>query len=262
MQGDIAVDTGSVRVYTRASSRPWRRMLAMKIRWMGGGRLDNPTRLGGLPSSTPDPGVRGYEAFISYSHAADERLAPALQAGLQSFAKPWYRASGMRVFRDETNLSINPALWGSIQQALEESAYFILLASPRAAASKWVRREVEFWLAHRGTRTLLIAHTDGTIQWDPEVGDFAWEQTDALPSALKQAYAEEPKYADFTWVREAPDLSLRNPRFATEVARLTSAVRNCPLDELIGDDVRQRRRMKAAVSAAFFTITLIAAIAV
>ena len=130
----------------------------------------------------------------------------------------------MRVFRDETNLSVNPALWGSIQQALEESAYFILLASARAAASKWVRREVEFWLEHRGACTLLIAHTDGTIQWAPEVGDFDWERTDALPSTLKQAYAEEPKYADFTWVREAPDLSLRNPRFATEVARLISGV--------------------------------------
>jgi WD40 repeat protein len=225
-------------------------------------RFDTRSRLEGMPLAQPDLGVRRYEAFISYSHAADERLAPALQAGLQRFAKPWYRTSGMHVFRDETNLSVNPALWGSIQQALEGSAYFILLASPRAAASMWVRREVEFWLAHRGARTLLISHTDGTIQWDSESGDFDWERTDALPSTLRQAYAEEPKYADFTWVREAPDLSLRNPRFATEVARLVSAVRNRPLDELIGDDVRQRRRMKAAVSATFLAISLIAAVAV
>src|SRR5262249_9182877 len=111
-------------------------------------------------------------------------------------------------------------------------------------------------------RSLLIAHTDGAIRWDPDLGDFDWERTDALPSNLKQAYPEEPKYADFTWVREAPNLSLRNPRFATEVARLVSAVRERPLDELIGDDVRQRRRMKAAVSAAFAAITLTAAIAV
>jgi WD40 repeat protein len=234
----------------------------MKLGPMGIGWLGILSRLGGVPSSQSDSGVRGYEAFISYSHAADKRLAPALQAGLQRFAKPWYRASGMRVFRDETDLSVNPALWGSIQQALEGSAYFILLASPGAAASKWVRREVEFWLAHRGSRTLLIAHTDGTIQWGPEGGDFDWERTDALPPTLQQAYAEEPKYADFTWVREAPDLSLRNPRFATEVARLVSAVRNRPLDALIGDDVHQRRRMKAAVSAAFLAITVTAAVAV
>ena len=31
-----------------------------------------------------------YDGFISYSHAADDLLAPRLQAGLQRFAKPWY----------------------------------------------------------------------------------------------------------------------------------------------------------------------------
>jgi WD40 repeat protein len=225
------------------------------------GRLDTLSHLRGLPSSQPEDGIRRYDAFISYSHAADERLAPAFQAGLQRFAKPWYKASGMRVFRDETNLSINPSLWGSIQQALEGSSYFILLASPRAASSKWVRRELEFWLSHRGAQTLLIAHTDGIIQWDPKVGDFDWKQTDALPPTLQKAYAEEPKYADFTWVRAAPNLSLRNPRFATEVARLVSAVRNRPLDEMIGDDVRQRRRMKAAVATFLAIITLTAVFA-
>ena len=30
-----------------------------------------------------------YDGFISYSHAADDLLAPRLQAGLQRFANPW-----------------------------------------------------------------------------------------------------------------------------------------------------------------------------
>jgi hypothetical protein len=30
------------------------------------------------------------DAFISHSHAVDGRLAPALQAGLHRFVKPWY----------------------------------------------------------------------------------------------------------------------------------------------------------------------------
>jgi hypothetical protein len=37
-----------------------------------------------------------YDAFVSYSHAADGRLAPALQAGLQSLAKPWHRGRTLR----------------------------------------------------------------------------------------------------------------------------------------------------------------------
>lgn len=52
----------------------------------------------------------GYDAFVSYSHAADGRLAPALQAGLQSLAKPWYRRRALRVFRDRTSLSASPEL--------------------------------------------------------------------------------------------------------------------------------------------------------
>jgi hypothetical protein len=32
-----------------------------------------------------------YKAFISYSHAADGKLAPALQTALHNFTKPWYR---------------------------------------------------------------------------------------------------------------------------------------------------------------------------
>ena len=71
-----------------------------------------------------------YHAFISYSHAADGRLAPAFQAGLQRLAKPWYRLRAMRVFRDQTGLAVTPRLWESIKNALCILEYFILLASP------------------------------------------------------------------------------------------------------------------------------------
>lgn len=203
-----------------------------------------------------------YQAFVSYSHTADTRLAPAIQLGLQRFAKPWYKISGMRVFRDETNLSVNPGLWTSIENSLRQSECFILLASPRAAESEWVQREVEFWLAHRGSDRLIIALTEGSIQWDRESDDFDWKQTDALPSNLSKIFAEEPKYGDFTWARKGRDLSLSNPRFATEIARLVSAIRGRPLDELIGEDVRQRRRFRAAMGAAFVLIAGLASIAV
>ena len=100
--------------------------------------------------TTAGPGpVRKYRGFISYSHAADERLAPALQSGLHRFAKPWYRLRAMRVFRDKTGLAVTPELWGSIQKALEDADYFILLASPQAAQSKWVEQEVDWWLRNR-----------------------------------------------------------------------------------------------------------------
>src|SRR5262245_42619931 len=83
-----------------------------------------------------------YKAFISYSHAADGRLAPALQSGLQRIAKPFYRLLSMRIFRDETSLHLTPKLWPTIKQALNESEHFILMATPSSAKSQWVRDEV------------------------------------------------------------------------------------------------------------------------
>ncbi len=44
-----------------------------------------------------------YDAFISYSHAADSRLAPALQRALQRFAKPWWKLRALNLFRGEAS---------------------------------------------------------------------------------------------------------------------------------------------------------------
>src|ERR1700730_10736578 len=98
-----------------------------------------------------------YKAFISYSRAADDRrLALAIQRGLHRFTRSWYQGRALRVFRDETNLSVSPGLWSSIETALRDSEYLLLLISPVAARSRWVRKEVEYWVSHRGTQNLLL----------------------------------------------------------------------------------------------------------
>jgi site-specific DNA-cytosine methylase len=82
----------------------------------------------------------GFDGFISYSHAADGRLAPAVQRGLHLMARPWHRRRALWIFRDQTGLSVTPALWSSIQGALDDSAYFVLLASPQAGLVAVQRR--------------------------------------------------------------------------------------------------------------------------
>ena len=90
-----------------------------------------------------------YDGFISYSHAADDLLAPRLQAGLQRFAKPWWKRRALRIFRDESSLTANPHLWASIVEAMDDSGWFVLLLSPDAADSEWVNREVEYWVENK-----------------------------------------------------------------------------------------------------------------
>jgi WD40 repeat protein len=187
-----------------------------------------------------------YKAFISYSHAADEKLAPAIQDGLQRIAKPFYRLRAMRVFRDETNLQANPALWTTIQKALSESDNFILMASPEAAKSKWVQAEIDEWLKLKNNSfdNLSIVLTDGAIVWDSEANEFDWEKTTALSSKLKATIKSEPSYVDFRWARDSEDLSLRNSRFLKSIGKLAAAVRGEQVDALVGEDVRQHRRFK------------------
>jgi len=133
-----------------------------------------------------------YRAFISYSHAADGRLGPALQSALGRFAKPWNQLRAMRVFIDKASLTANPHLWSTIQEALDTSEYFILLASPASAKSIWVQREVAHWIARGRVEQLLIVLTEGQLVWDEHARDFDWSQTDALPEALKGTCQEEP----------------------------------------------------------------------
>lgn len=90
-----------------------------------------------------DP-ASGFDAFISYSHRADGLFAAAFQRDLERFAKPWYQIRSLRVFRDDTNLSPGP-LKASIERALADSEWLILLACPESAGSPWVNKEVEWW---------------------------------------------------------------------------------------------------------------------
>src|ERR1700730_13068043 len=87
-----------------------------------------------------------YDAFVSYSHAKDKPIASALHSVVQKLGKPWYLRRALRVFRDDTSLSATPHLWPTIEQALAQSRFLLLLAAPEAAASQWVNKEIAYWL--------------------------------------------------------------------------------------------------------------------
>ena len=215
--------------------------------------------IGASNDARADGEQRGYDAFISYSHAADGKLAPRLQEALQAFAKPWYRRRALTIFRDNSSLSATPNLWPTIQNALEGSRYFLLLASPEAAASRWVQQEVDWWLAHKSAEKLLIVLTDGELSWDNSAEDFDWRRTDALPSNLKNAYPVEPRWIEMRWAKQDAQLSPKDPKFQDVVADLAAPLRGRPKEDLVGEDVRQHRRAlflaRAAVAALLVLVT-------
>ncbi len=180
--------------------------------------------------------VPTYDGFISYSHAADGLLAPRLQAALQRFAKPWWKRRAVRVFRDESSLSANPHLWSSITEALDGSAWFLLLLSPDAARSEWVNQEIAYWKTNRDPSRILPVVTDGEFVWDGDVTG------NAVPEALRSVFTEEPRWVDLGFARDEDQLDLKNPRFSSAIADIASALRGVPKDELESEEVKQHRR--------------------
>jgi hypothetical protein len=199
-----------------------------------------------------------YKAFISYSHAADGKLAPALQRGIQRLGKPWFRRPAIRVFRDETSLSADPGLWSGIQRALEQCEFFLLMASRLSAASPWTQKEVEWWLRFRSTNHLFIVVTDGEIVWNSAAADFDWQQTTCLPAVLRGQFHEEPHYVDLRWAKGRADLSLRNARFRSAVLTLAAPIHGRPMDELDGEDIRQQRLLRLTAGVALIAVSTLA----
>ncbi|GAB7040402.1 MULTISPECIES: toll/interleukin-1 receptor domain-containing protein [Catenuloplanes] len=207
--------------------------------------------------------VDHYDAFISYSHQADKLLAQALQTELEKFARPWYKPRALRVFRDETSLSMTPNAWSTIQAGLEKAEWFVLMASPASAASHWVSQEVQWWLTHRRTDRMLLALTDGDIRWLGR--DFDWTMTTALPRALAGRFGEEPLWIDLRQlVPQQPAAPTAPSRITLGdlVAEFAAPIRNRPKDALIGAHLRLGKRIRRLIASTVVVLTLLSAAAV
>jgi len=191
-----------------------------------------------------------FDAFISYSHAVDGALAPALRSALQSLARPWYRRRALAVFLDQSDLSVSVDLSASIERALATSRHFIYLASREAAASPWVGKELTAWRsAHGGVGTgLFIVLTDGDLQWNDELSEFDVDRSSALHPALHGAFGREPLWVDMRWARTQGQVTLRDPRFQHAAAMLAAPLHGMELDALLGEDVRAHRRRRRVIA--------------
>ncbi len=200
-----------------------------------------------------------YDAFISYSHTQDKPIASALQTVIQKLGKPWYKRRALRIFRDDTSLSATPHLWPSIELALSQSRYLILLASPEAAASHWVGKEVEYWLGYKSIDTLLIALTAGELTWHHSC-DFNWISETPLPEVLKGKFPHEPKWVDLRSYRN--ETKTNDEHFTDLSADLASTIQGMPKEDLLSKELLQQRRMLTLAWSAAAIMLLFACLAV
>ena len=156
------------------------------------------------PSTQSGAGIERwrYTAFISYSHT-DRAAAKWLHRSLEAFRVP----AGLRndrvrqglqpyrlapVFMDREELASSADLAASVQSALQQSQFLIVICSPSAAASRWVDEEIrQFRAMGRGSKILCLI-----TRGEPQAArrGFASEE-ECLPPALREA-GIEPAAAD------------------------------------------------------------------
>jgi WD40 repeat protein len=144
-----------------------------------------------------------YWAFISYSHR-DQAWAEWLHKALETYRVP-RRLVGREtaagpvprrlfpVFRDLEELPSSPNLSGAIDQALLQSRYLIVIASPYAAVSKWVDQEILRFRAMGRDDRILCLIVDGEPNADLQPGKGFLE---CFPPPLRIGGGIEPIAAD------------------------------------------------------------------
>ena len=79
--------------------------------------------------------------------------------GLHRIARRVGQLNALRVFRDTTDLSANPNLWGRVvTDAMDRSRYLIVVLSPRAAGSEWSTGWVSPEISANGMAGMVARH--------------------------------------------------------------------------------------------------------
>ncbi len=200
----------------------------------------------------------GYKAFITYSHS-DARAAIKLQRGLESYRVP-SRLVGKQtargkisrrigsVFRDRDELSAGGDLNQSVNNALTNSEYLIVICSPAARQSRWVNLEISAFRESHGDDRILCYIVGG----EPFAADAVSQQElECFPEALGYLEADAGK----STTHEPIAADIRPGADGSRLAKLKiiSGLLGIGLDELIQRDAQRRQRNLIAVSLASAT---------
>ena len=188
-----------------------------------------------------------YDAFISYRHTEpDMFVAKKVHKTLETFRIPKKirKATGKkkieRVFRDQEELPIGSDLGNNIETALASSEYLIVICSPRAKESDWVKREIDTFISMHGREKVLAVLVEG-------------EPGDSFPEAIladEHGNPVEPLAAD---VRGESIGEIRK-KLKTECMRLAAPILGCSYDDL---RQRHRERKMRKIIAIFVGISIL-----
>lgn len=183
-----------------------------------------------------------YDAFISYRHSElDSFVASELQKALERFKLPKNMAKSMpknkieRVFRDSTELPLASNLSEPITEALSNSAFLIVICTPRLRESIWCQKEIETFINMHGRERVLAVLAEGEPSESfPEQLTKAIQYYYAADGSTQAYYVDvEPMAAD---VRGLSQKEIKK-KINEEVVRIAAPMFGCAYD-----DIKQRHR--------------------
>lgn len=193
-----------------------------------------------------------YRIFISYSHE-DRRQAQWLMRKLEGYRTP-RRLAGTAgrfgrvparlapVFRDREELSSGDDLSTAITDALADSAMLLVVASPAAARSDWVRQEIiEF--KRRGPRPVFAYVVDGDpgAESGPDV---------SLPEALRRNVLADGSLDELPVEPLAADARRAGDGRTAAMQKLVAGLLGVPLNDLVRRENQRRQQKLLAVTLA------------
>ena len=201
-----------------------------------------------------------YNAFISYRHAPlDNRVAAEVQKRLERFLIPRaiQKQTGIRkidrIFRDKEELLITSDLNDTIEQALSNSDYLIVICSRNTKDSIWVQKEIAFFLKTHSRKQILTVLAEGEPnEVIPPV--LLTQEVQVTLDSGKEDIAivpVEPLSCDYRG-------DFRRAR-KEELPRLAAAILGCSYDQLKQRQRQYRmRRLTLAFSAAAVLLSALA----
>ncbi|WP_157115090.1 TIR domain-containing protein [Nocardia niwae] len=201
----------------------------------------------------------GYGAFLSYSGDRDRAVLPLVQNAIEKLPRPWYRFPHMRIFLDYSGVSIGPELWDKIVAGLSRSKWLVVVASPEAAGSMWVDREIEWWLTHRSPETILLVLSAGSLVWDEGAGDWDRTRSTALPPRLFGVFPSEPVYKTIKW-RENAD-GVPRPDIDAIAVGIAAVIRGVSEADVKSEGYQQTKRNLRVANIAIGALVMLLAAA-
>jgi WD40 repeat protein len=216
-----------------------------------------------LPDRKPDPFK--YWAFICYSHS-DEKWAKWLHRKLETYPVP-KRLVGLPasngvtrpkrlfpIFRDREELPGSANLTESIERALRDSLYLIVICSPRAVQSKWVDQEIRMFKSwDREDRVLcLVIEGEPNASSRPELG-----KPECLPESVKFWVDSKRQITDLPTEPIAADARKGKDGAQNSFLKIAAGVLGVSFEDLRQRDEERRHRLRMTYGAGAAALLLL-----